>query len=114
MKTQSHGEHAGTEAHVVVDPVRRTAVVVQPWYVRAYPTTGVRKRIEIPSQWIWLVPVDRGCPVNGQAAQDEAQKDWHVQPVAPPHQQVVSANYTHAGLFLRHACSDHLRDMSGM
>src|SRR5215467_13015571 len=114
MKTQSHGKQARTEAYLVVDPIRRTAVVVQPWYMRAYPYTEIRKRINASCQRIWFVMIDRGCPVNGQPAQDDAQKDWHVQPMAPPHQQVVPANYTHAGLSLRHACSDHLRDMSGM
>ena len=43
--------------------------------------------------------------MNGQATQNEAQKDWHVQPVAAPHQQVVPANYEHAGFRLRRACS---------
>jgi hypothetical protein len=82
--------------------------------MRAYPDADVRKRINASRLKIWFVMIDRRCPVNGNAAQDEAEKDWHVQPVAPPDQQVVSAHYTHAGLILRHACSDHLRDMSGM
>ena len=34
--------------------------------------------------------------------------------MAAPHQQVVSANHTHAGLILRHACSDHRAAMNGM
>src|SRR5713226_3116074 len=74
MKAQCHGEHAGTEAYVVVDQVRRTAVLVQPWYMRAYPDTDVRERIDIPAQWIWFVLIDRRCPVNGHTTQDEAQK----------------------------------------
>jgi hypothetical protein len=41
-----------------------------------------------------------------RATQDESQKDWHVQPVAAPHQQMRSANYKHAGLTLQRACSD--------
>ena len=89
-----------------VDPVRRTAVLVQPWYVRAYPNTDVRKRIEIPGHWIWLVLIDRRCPINGYATQDEAQKDWNVQPVAAPHQQVMPANYKHASFRIGRACSD--------
>jgi hypothetical protein len=48
-------------------------------------------------------------PLNGEAA-----KDWHIQPMAAPHQQVVPANHTHAGLILRHACGDHLAEMNGM
>src|SRR5579864_108169 len=106
MKAQSRGEHAGTEAYVVVDPVRRTAVLVQPWYMRAYPDADVRQRIKIPGHWIWFVLIHRRCPINGQATQNEAQKDWHVEPVAAPHQQVVPANYEHAGFRLRRACSD--------
>ena len=41
-----------------------------------------------------------------RATQDEAQKDWYVQPMAAPHQQVVPANYEHAGFRLRRAGSD--------
>jgi hypothetical protein len=107
MKAQSDGEHAGTEAYVVVDPVRRIAVMMQPWYMRAYPSTSVGNRIEIPGHWIWFVLVDRRCPINGHATQGEAQQDWHVHPVAAPHEQVVPANYTHAGLIPRRECSDY-------
>src|SRR5262249_52491052 len=106
MKAESRGEQAGTEAHVVVDPLRRTAVLVQPGYMRAYPDADVRERIEVPGQWIWCVLIYGRCPVNGHATQDEAQKDWHGQPVAAPHQEVVPANYKHAGLTIRRACSD--------
>jgi hypothetical protein len=115
MKAQSHGEHARTEAYVVVDPIRRTAVLVQPRYMRAYPDAEVRQRIEIPGHWIWFVLIDRRCPINGHATQDEAQKDWHVQLVAAAHQQVVPANYEHAGFRLRRAGSDaFLIELRGM
>jgi hypothetical protein len=115
MKAQSHGEHAGSKAYVVVDLVRRTAVLVQPWHMRAYPSTDVRKRVKIPGHWIWFVLLDRRWAINGHATQDEAQKDWHVQPMAAPHQQVVPANYTHAGLIPRRACSDpFLMELRGM
>jgi hypothetical protein len=115
MKAQSRGEHAGTEAYVVVDPVRRTAVLVQPWYMCAYPDADVRQRIKIPGHWIWFVLIDRRCPINGQATQDEAQKDWHVQPVAAPDQQVVPANYQHAGFRLQRAGRDlFLIELRGM
>jgi len=115
MKAQSRGERAGTEAYVVVDPVRRTAVLVQPWYVRAYPDTDVRKRIDNPGQWVWFVLIDRRCPINGHATQDQAEKDWHVQPVAAPRQQMMPANYTHAGLIPRRECSDSfLIELGGM
>ena len=62
MKAQSQGEHARTEAYLVVDPVRRTAVLVQPWYMRAYPYTDFRKRIEIPGQGIWFVLIEPEMP----------------------------------------------------
>ncbi|MGC1785599.1 MAG: hypothetical protein WA718_02585 [Terriglobales bacterium] len=74
MKAQSHGEYAGTEAYVVVNPVRRTAVMMQSWYMRAYPYTDVRQRIEILGHWIWFVLIDRRCPINRHAAQDEARR----------------------------------------
>jgi hypothetical protein len=52
---------------------------------------------------------------NGQATQDEAQKDWHVQPVAAPDQQVVPANYQHAGFRLQRAGRDlFLIELRGM
>ena len=115
MKTKSHGEHAGTEAYVVVDSVRRTAVLVRPRYMRTYPYTDVRHRIGIPGQWIWFVLIDRRCPINRQATQDQAQQDWYVQPVAAPHQQVVPANYQHAGFRLRRAGRDSfLIELRGM
>jgi len=106
MKAQSQGKHAGTEAYVVVDPVRRTAVVMPCRHMHTYPDTDVCERIEVPGPWIWSVLIDRRCPINGHATQDEAQKDWHVQPVAAPDQEVVPADYTHAGFTLRRACSD--------
>src|SRR2546428_6583383 len=115
MKAQSHGEHAGTEAYVVVDPLRRTAVLVRSGHMRAYPDTDVRERIDVSRQWIWFVLIDRRCPISGHATQDQAQKDWHAQPVAAPHQQVVPANYTHAGLISRRECSDSfLFELCGM
>jgi hypothetical protein len=47
MKAQSHGEQTGTETYVVVDPVMRTAVMIQSGHMRAYPFADVRKRIDI-------------------------------------------------------------------
>ena len=41
-----------------------------------------------------------------KATQDETQEDWHAQPMAAAHHQVVPENYKHAGLTLRRACSD--------
>src|SRR5215471_9619462 len=103
MKAESHREHAGAEAYVVVNPVSRTAVFVQTWYMRAYPGADVRKRIKASGLQIRFVAIDRRCPINGNATQDEAEKEWHVQPVTAPNQQVVPASYTHAGSRLRRA-----------
>jgi len=85
MEAQSCGEHAGAEAYVVVDPVRRAAVLMQPGYMRANPDADVSERVKGSRLPIWFVLIDRRCPINGDAAQDQAQKDWHVQPVAAPH-----------------------------
>jgi hypothetical protein len=67
MKAESQGEHAGTEAYVVVDPIRRTAVLVQSRHMRAYPYTDVRQRIDNPGQWIWFVLIHRRCPLLASA-----------------------------------------------
>jgi len=74
--------------------------------MRAYPDADVSERIKASRLRIWFVPIDRRCPINGYPTQDEAQKDWHVQPVAAPHQQLVPANYKHAGSIPRRECSD--------
>src|SRR5215471_19083506 len=105
MKAYSRSEHAGTEAYVVIDPVRWTDVLVQSRHMSAYPDTDVGERIKASRLRIWFVLIDRRCPINGQATQNEAEKNWHVQPMAAPHQQVVPANYKHAGFGLRRACS---------
>ena|SRR5215470_11399512 len=84
------------------------------YYLGAHPDANVGQWIKAPGVRISFVPIDRRCPLNGHATEDEAEKDWQVQPVAAPHHQVMSVNYTHAGLILRHACSDHVREMSGM
>src|SRR5215472_3640510 len=105
-RTQSHRNQAGTEAYLVVDPVWRIAVLMQPRHMRAYPDADVWERIKVSGLWICLVLIDRRCPINGHATHDEAQEDRHVQPVAAPHQQVVPVNYRHAGLTLWRACSD--------
>src|SRR5215472_3757562 len=81
--------------------------------MRTDPYADVRNRIGVPGQCIGLVFIDRRCPIDRHATQDEPDKDWHGQPMTAPHQQVVSANHTHAGWILRHACSDHLFEMSG-
>ena len=46
-------------------------------------------------------------------AGNRALKDWHLHPLTP-HQQVMPANYTHAGLIPRRECSDSsLVELSG-
>src|SRR5215469_5982768 len=106
MKAQRYGEHARSEANVVVDPVGRTAVMMQSGHVRAHPDANVGQWIKAPRLRIGFVPIKRRCPVNGHATEDEAEKDWQVQPVTAPDEQVVPANNTHAGFRLRRACSD--------
>jgi len=76
--------------------------------VGSRPGARFLKRNEIPGHWILFVLIDRRCPTNGQVTQDEAQKNWHVQPVAATHSQVMPANNTHAGFRLRRACSNSL------
>ena len=83
---------------MVVDPLRRIAVLVQPRNMRAYPSTRVSERIGAAGNSIRVVMVDRRCPINRYATQDETQKNGHVEPVAAPHQQVVPADYKHAGV----------------
>src|SRR5712692_9097333 len=82
--------------------------------MRANPDADVSERVKASRLPIWFVLMDRRRPISRHATQDQAQKDWHVQPVAAPHQQVVPANYTHAGLISRHECSDSfLFELSG-
>ena len=68
MKAESQREHAGAQAYVVVDPVRRTVVVMRCRHMRAYPGTDVRERIDIPAHWIWFVLIDRRYLFTGPKA----------------------------------------------
>ncbi len=43
---------------MVVDPVRRAAVLVQSGHMGAYPDTDISKGIEIPGQGIRFVLID--------------------------------------------------------
>jgi hypothetical protein len=85
MKAESHAEHTGAEAHVVVDPVRRTAVVAESRHMSAYPDPDICQIIKIPGLRIWFVLIKWRSPVDSYAAQDEAEQNWHIQPVAPSH-----------------------------
>src|SRR5713101_2932442 len=103
MKTQSQSQHARPEAHVVVNPVGWTAVVMQSGHMGAYPNSNIRRHIEVSRNRIWLVSIDRRSPVDGDAAENEAEKDWHIQPVTPAHQEMVLLGHEHAGLFQQRA-----------
>src|SRR5712671_4572478 len=99
MQTQSQSQHARSEAHVVVNPVGWAAVVMQSGHMGAYPDSNIRRHIEVSRIRIWLVLIDRRSPVNRDAAENEAEKDRHIQPVAPTHQEMVLPDDEHAWLF---------------
>src|SRR5580693_4162552 len=63
MQAQSQPQHARPEAHVVVKPVGWTAVVMQSRYMCTYPDSNIRRYIEVSRSRIWLVSIDRRCPV---------------------------------------------------
>jgi len=48
MKAQRQRQHAGPKAHMVVDAVSRTRVVVLSWHVRRDPHPKVSDGIEVP------------------------------------------------------------------
>src|SRR5260221_153068 len=103
MQTQSQSQHARSEAHVVVNPVGWAAVVMQSGHTGAYPDSNIRRHIEVSRIRIWLVLIDRRSPVNGDAAQNKAEKDRHIQPVTPAHQKMVLLDHEHARLFRQRA-----------
>src|SRR5580700_9402825 len=98
MKTQSHRQHAWPKTQVVVDPVRRTSVVLWTRDMRANPDSNIRRHIEVSCGWVRLVLINRRSPVNRDAAQNEAKKERHVQPMSPPYEEMVSFNHEHARL----------------
>src|ERR1700694_5563975 len=85
------------------DAVRWTAVVTQSGHAAAYPDSNIRRHIEVSRSRIWLVSIDRRSPVDGDAAENEAEKDRHIQPVTPAHQEMVLLGHEHAGLFQQRA-----------
>src|ERR1700675_4504505 len=103
MQTQSQSQHARPEAHMVVNPVGWTAVVMQSGQMSAYPDSNIRRHIEVSRIRIWLVLIDRRSPVNRDATQNEAKKDRHIQPVTPAHQEMVFPDDEHARLFRQRA-----------
>ena len=74
----------------------------------AYPDSNIRRHIEVSSERIWRVLIDRRTPVNGDAAQTEAEKDRHIQPVTPAHEEMMPLDHEHARLFRYGARRDPL------
>jgi hypothetical protein len=72
---------------------------MQSGYMGAYPDSDIRHHIDVSRSWIRLVLIDRRSPVNRDAAQNESEKDWDVQPVTQTHQEMVLFEYEHAWLF---------------
>src|SRR5580698_6802548 len=105
MQTQSQSQHARAKAHVVVNPVGWTAVMVLSGHMSAYPYSDIRGHIEASRIWIGLVLINWRSPVNRDATQNEAKKDRHIQPVTPSHQEMVLPGHEHARLFRKRACS---------
>src|SRR6266403_4259965 len=103
MQTQSQSQHARPEAHVVVNPVGWTTVVMQSRHMGAYPDSKIRRHIHVSRICIWLVLIDRRSPVNGDATQNETKKDRQIQPVSPAHQEMVLPDDEHARLFRQRA-----------
>src|ERR1700760_4208336 len=99
MKAQCQRQHAGPEAHMVVNPVGRTSVMVLPRNVGANPHSYVRCHVEVSGIRVWRVLIDWRGPVDRYAAQNQAKKKWHVQPMAPTHQRVMPFNNEHARLY---------------
>src|SRR2546427_11255960 len=75
---------------------------MQSRHMCAYPDSNIRRHIEVPRNRVWLVLIDRRSPVNGDAAENEAEKHRHIQPVTPAHQEMVLLDHEHA-LFRRRA-----------
>src|SRR6266404_3751681 len=93
---------------MVIDPIGRVIVVVQAGHMGAYPDSKIRRHIEVSGKRIWLVLIDRRTPVNRNAAQNEAEKDRHIQPVTPAHQEMMPLRHEHARLFRYGARRDPL------
>src|SRR6267378_3105535 len=81
MQAQGKRQHARPKAHVVVNPVGWTAVMMLSGHMGAYPDSNIRRHIDVSRIRIWLVLIDRRSPVNRDATQNEAKKDRHIQPV---------------------------------
>src|SRR2546429_388761 len=83
--------------------MRWAAVVMQSWHVAAYPDSDIRRHIDASRIRIWFVLIDGRSPVNRDAAGNKAEKYRHIQPVTPPHQEMMLLGHEHAGLFQQRA-----------
>ena len=71
----------------------------------ANPDSDIRCDIKVSGNQIWLVLLNRRGPVNGNAAQNKAEEERHIQPVTPAHQDMVSFNHEHVCSFKQRARS---------
>src|SRR5580700_11065727 len=103
MQAQGGRQYARPKAEVVVNPIRWTAAMMESGRMGAYPDSNIRRHIEVSCVRIWLVLIDRRGPVNRDATQNEAEKDWHIQPVAPAHQKMMFPDDEHTQLLRQRA-----------
>src|SRR5882724_770994 len=103
MQAQSYRQHARPEAHVVVNPIGRAAVVMQSGHMTASPDSNIRGNIYASRNRIWFMLIDGRSPVDRDAAQNKAENDRHIQPVTPPRQKMMLLGHEHAGLFQQRA-----------
>src|SRR5450432_52480 len=103
MESQCGSQHTRPEAQMVVDPIGLVLVVVQSGHLGADPDSDIRRYIEVSGAWIRLVLINRRAPVNRYAAQNEAEKDRHIQPVTPAHQEMMPPGHEHARLLRERA-----------
>src|SRR5258706_15674330 len=83
---------------MVVEPVGRARIAVQPGDMSAEPDTRIGKVVGVASLQVGTMLIDRRRPVDGDAAHYQAREKQNVQPMARSHQQMVFAGKTHARL----------------
>src|SRR6266404_1896005 len=71
--------------------------------VAAYPDSNIRRHIDASRIQIWFVLIHGRSPVNRNATDNEAEKDRHIQPVTPAHQEMMLPGHERAGLFHQRA-----------
>src|SRR5258705_10807758 len=72
---------------------------MQSWHVAAHPDSNIRRHIDVSRIRIWFVLIDGRSPVDRNAADNKAEKYRQIQPVTPPHQEMMLPGHEHAGLF---------------